>query len=100
MRQREPKRALQAFAFRPKGSPCPFGTQPRCRGSTHVPNLPMSWISVSRFDQNCKSGVRSFLHSAPLFLSKERTDLVHTFTHLLIAVRPQQTQLFHVPFRP
>lgn len=41
MRQREPDCALQANAFRPKGSPCPFGTQPQPRGSTHDPNLPV-----------------------------------------------------------
>ena len=55
MRQREPDHALQAFAFRPKGSPCPFGTQPRFRGNTHDPNLPMFFFSVPLFDKKCKS---------------------------------------------
>jgi len=44
MRQREPDHALQASAFRPKGSPCPFGTQPCVHGNTHDPNLPMSFL--------------------------------------------------------
>lgn len=41
MRQWEPDRALQANTFRPKGSPCPFGTQPHQGGNTHDPNLPV-----------------------------------------------------------
>lgn len=57
MRQREPDRALQASAFRPKGSPCPFGTWLYEYNNTHDPNLPISitYYSVLRSDQNCKS---------------------------------------------
>ena len=44
MRQWEPDHALQANAFRPKGSPCPFGTQPQLSGNTHDPNLPVLMI--------------------------------------------------------
>ena len=44
MRQREPDHALQAVAFRPKGSPCPFGTSLCRHSNTRDPNLPVMEI--------------------------------------------------------
>lgn len=62
MRQREPDRALQAkIAFRPKGSPCPFGTQPHCGGNTHDPNLPVLMI-VYLYRFKIARADRLFLH--------------------------------------
>lgn len=61
MRQWEPDRTLQAIAFRPKGSPCPFGTQPHCSGNTHDPNLPVL-IVVYLYPFKIARADRLFLH--------------------------------------
>ena len=49
MRQREPERALQADAFRPKGSPCPFGTWLYFYSNTRVPKSAIVVISLTLF---------------------------------------------------
>lgn len=59
MRQREPDHALQAVAFRPKGSPCPFGTSLFRHSNTRDPNLPVMELVYLVLQKNARA-VRPF----------------------------------------
>ena len=81
MRQREPDRALQAITFRPKGSPCPFGTQPHCGGNTHDPNLPVLMIvylyrfKIARAD-HLFFHIPTLRHTFPIHTHKLLTEVM------------------------